>query len=137
MQIAVIADDVDNLAARRNRDPRPHGGTKIQARDRLARGKIDGLDRTVHVADKAVVSRHTHAGPVVVGHGADSLLLPDSPASRQVKADGVATRAGPASTRLEIDLAGRYRKVALALLCAALAIGQLLAHPNGRESICR
>ena len=137
VQIAVIADDVDNLAARRDRNPRPHGGTKIQARDRLARGKIDGLDRTVHVTDKAVVSRHSHAGPVVVGLGTDSLLLPDSPASRQVKADRVAARSGPAGARLEIDLAGRYRKVTLALLCAALAIGQFLAHPNGREGVCR
>ena len=137
VQVAVVADDVDNLAAGRDRDPGPHGGAKAQARDRLARGEIDGLDRTVHVADKAVVSRHAHAGPVVVGLGADSPLLPDSPASRQVKADGVAARSGPAGARLEIDLAGRHRKVALALLRAALAIGQLLAHPNGREGVCR
>ena len=137
VQIAIIADDIDNLAAGCDRDPRPHGGAKAQARDRLARGEIDGLHGAVHVADKAVVSRHAHTGPVVIGLGADSLLLPDSLAGRQVKADGVAARAGPAGARLEIDFTGRYRKVTLALLRAAFAIGQLLTNPNGRKGICR
>ena len=132
MQVAVIADDIDNLAAGCDRDPRPHGGAKAQARDRLARGKVDGLHGAVHVADKAVVSRHAHAGPVVICLGAGSLLFPDGLTGHEVKADGVAARSGPAGARLEIDLAGGYRKVTLALLRAAFAIGQLLTNPNGR-----